>query len=61
MNPVNGRVVDTWIYLSNSGADTTTGFKKQYVSGKQFFFLGINANTDPIFMGKQKGGVFKIN
>lgn len=61
INPATGIVVDTWIYISNSWADTTTALKKQYVSGKQFFFLGINANTDPIFYGKIKGGLFRIN
>ena len=43
MDPASGLVIDTWIYRTTSGADFTTTFKKQYVSGKQFFFLGINA------------------
>ena len=52
MNTANGRVVDTWLYRSSSGADTASIMKKLYISGKQFFFLGISATTDPIFWGK---------
>ena len=61
MDPASGLVLDTWIYHTSSWVDTTTAFKKQYVSGKQYFFLGINGQTDPIYMGKNKGGVIKIN
>lgn len=34
MDPTNGLVVDTWIYLTSSNSDFTTAFKKQYISGK---------------------------
>jgi len=61
MDPSNGLVVDVWMYWTTSGWDSTTAFRKQYVNGKQFFFLGVNAKTDYIYWGKIHGGMFKIN
>lgn len=34
VDPSNGVVKDVWMYRTSSGADFTTCFKKQYVSGK---------------------------
>lgn len=61
MNPANGLVIDVWMYRTSSSSDYTTAFRKQYVNGKQFFFLGVNAQTDYIYWGKTHGGMFKIN
>ena len=61
MDPATGVVVDVWMYRTSSNNDFTTIFRKQYISGKQFFFLGVNARTDYIYWGKIHGGMFKIN
>jgi hypothetical protein len=44
-----------------SQSDWSTSFKKLVIDTKQYFYLGVNANTDPIYAGKVHGGLFKLN
>lgn len=60
MEPTTGQILDVWMYITNNG-DWSTKFKKLYVNGKQYFYIGVNAYTDYIYWGMVHGGLFKVN
>lgn len=59
-DPTTGQIIDVWAWLTGNG-DYTTKFKKLYMNGKQYFFVGVNSQTDYIYWGFPHGGLFKVN